>query len=99
MRQTLSLRTCRLLDIPGFDTVDLQGLASVAPWLRLAFGGCALLADRSVGGVRGAHAHPRLLPLKPSAWPLLHFAFAALVPEVPHAGHYHSQVILLTIFN
>jgi len=38
MRQTLTPRTSRLLDIQGFDTVDVQELARVAPWLRLAFG-------------------------------------------------------------
>ena len=44
MRQTLTPRTRRLLDIQGFDAVDVQELAPVAPWLRLAFGLCALLA-------------------------------------------------------
>jgi uncharacterized protein DUF4395 len=44
MRQTLTSRTRRLLDIQGFDAVDVQELAPVAPWLRLAFGLCALLA-------------------------------------------------------
>jgi hypothetical protein len=38
MRQTLTPRTSRRLDIQGFDTVDVQELAGVAPWLRLAFG-------------------------------------------------------------
>jgi hypothetical protein len=49
MSQTriLTPRTRRLLDIQGFDAVDAQELAPVAPWLRLAFGLCALL-----GGVR-----------------------------------------------
>ena len=37
MRQTLTPRTSRLLDIQGFDVVDVQELARVAPWLRLAF--------------------------------------------------------------
>jgi hypothetical protein len=44
MRQTLTPRTRRLLDIQGFDAVDVQEFAPVAPWLRLAFGLCALLA-------------------------------------------------------
>ena len=44
MRQILNPRTRRRLDIQGFDTVDEQELAPVAPWLRLAFGLCALLA-------------------------------------------------------
>jgi hypothetical protein len=43
MRQTLTPRTRSLLDIQGFDTVDVQELARVVPWLRLAFGLCALL--------------------------------------------------------
>ena len=36
-------RLCRL-DVQGFDTVDEDLLAQVAPWLRLAFGLCATLA-------------------------------------------------------
>jgi len=40
----LSSRTLRRLDIQGFDTVEERALAQVAPWLRLAFGLCALLA-------------------------------------------------------
>src|SRR6266511_1297836 len=54
--QTLTPRTIRLLDIQGFDTVDLQELAPVAPWLRLAFGLCALLA-----GVGTILASPTIL--------------------------------------
>jgi Domain of unknown function (DUF4395) len=42
MRQTLTPRTRRLLDIQGFEAVDMQELAPVAPWLRVAFGLCAL---------------------------------------------------------
>lgn len=42
MQRTLSARTCRLLDIQGFDHIDRQRLAEVAPWLRLAFGLCTL---------------------------------------------------------
>jgi hypothetical protein len=40
----LTPRTARRLDIQGFDTVDARELAAVAPWLRLAFGLCTLLA-------------------------------------------------------
>jgi hypothetical protein len=40
----LSSCTLRRLDIQGFDTVEERALARVAPWLRLAFGFCALLA-------------------------------------------------------
>jgi hypothetical protein len=54
--QTLTPRTSRLLDIQGFDAVDLQALAPVAPWLRLAFGLCGLL-----GGVGTALASPIIL--------------------------------------
>ena len=56
MRQTLTARTARLLDIQGFDTVDMQDLAPVAPWLRLAFGLCALL-----GGLGTVLASPTIL--------------------------------------
>jgi hypothetical protein len=56
MRQTLTPRTARLLDIQGFDTVDMQELAPVAPWLRLAFGLCALL-----GGLGTVLASPTIL--------------------------------------
>jgi hypothetical protein len=40
----LSCRTLRRLDIQGFDTVEERELAEVAPWLRLAFGFCTVLA-------------------------------------------------------
>ncbi len=44
MRKTLGeKRQCRL-DVQGFDTIDEELLAEVAPWLRLAFGLCAVLA-------------------------------------------------------
>ena len=56
MRQTLTPRTRRLLDIQGFDAVDMQELAPVAPWLRLAFGLCAVL-----GGVGTLLASPTIL--------------------------------------
>jgi hypothetical protein len=56
MRQTLTPRTSRLLDIQGFDTVDVQELARVAPWLRLSFGLCALL-----GGLGTVLASPTVL--------------------------------------
>jgi hypothetical protein len=54
--RTLTPRRNRLLDIQGFDTVDRQELARVAPWLRLAFGLCALL-----GGAGTVLASPTLL--------------------------------------
>jgi hypothetical protein len=56
MRTTLTARTRRRLDIQGFDNVDDQDLAPVAPWLRLAFALCALL-----GGIGTAMASPAIL--------------------------------------
>ena len=44
MRCELSAATRRRLDIQGFERVDEAALAPVAPWLRLAFALCALLA-------------------------------------------------------
>jgi hypothetical protein len=46
----------RLLDIQGFDTVELEELTRVAPWLRLAFALCALL-----GGAGTVLASPPIL--------------------------------------
>ena len=54
--QTLTPRRTRMLDIQGFDTVDAQELARVAPWLRLAFGLCTLL-----GGLGTVLASPAIL--------------------------------------
>jgi hypothetical protein len=56
MRQTLTPRTRRLLDIQGFDGVDVQELAPVAPWLRLTFGLCGVL-----GGTGTLLASPGIL--------------------------------------
>jgi hypothetical protein len=56
MAQTLTPRRARLLDIQGFDTVGMQELAPVAPWLRLAFALCALL-----GGLGTVVASPTIL--------------------------------------
>jgi hypothetical protein len=56
MRQTLTARTHRLLDIQGFDGVDVQELAPVAPWLRLTFGLCGVL-----GGTGTVLASPAIL--------------------------------------
>ncbi len=44
MTKTLSPKTLRRLDIQGFERVDEESLAEIAPWLRLAFGMCAILA-------------------------------------------------------
>ena len=46
MRQTLRSRTRRLLDIQGFEDVDTQDLAPVAPRLRLTFVKTGHLATR-----------------------------------------------------
>lgn len=56
MRETLTPRRSRPLDIRGFDAVDEQEFARVAPWLRLAFGLCTLL-----GGFGTALASPAIL--------------------------------------
>ena len=40
----LGAKRLHRLDVQGFDTVDEDLLAQVAPWLRLAFGLCATLA-------------------------------------------------------
>jgi len=58
MGQALNSRTLHRLDIQGFDAVGEQRLAEVAPWLRLTFGLCALLA-----GIGTAMASPILLVL------------------------------------
>ena len=44
MDSTLTETTRRRLDIQGFERVDDRALAPVAPWLRLAFGLCAVMA-------------------------------------------------------
>ena len=44
MGEQLSARTRRRLDIQGFDGVPPDTLAEVAPWLRMAFAFCAVLA-------------------------------------------------------
>jgi hypothetical protein len=44
MRSALSPTTLRRLDIQGFDRVPVSQLADVAPWLRVTFGLCAVLA-------------------------------------------------------
>ena len=44
MGRTLGAKRLCRLDVQGFDTVDEDLLAQVAPWLRLAFGLCAILA-------------------------------------------------------
>src|SRR5574341_2235241 len=86
MRQTLAPRTSRLLDIQGFDTVAVQELARVAPWLRLSFGLCTLL-----GGLGTVLASPTiLLVLTPLA------ALAAASPVHPFDLIYNYGIRHLT---
>ena len=44
MEKTLSATTRRRLNVQGLSDVDDQTLAELAPWLRMAFGMCAILA-------------------------------------------------------
>ena len=44
MSKTLSATTRRRLNVQGFCDVDDKTLTSLAPWLRMAFGMCALIA-------------------------------------------------------
>lgn len=58
MSPALTATKRRLLDIQGFECVDDRALGEVAPWLRLAFGLCAVM-----GGVGTALASPTILLL------------------------------------
>jgi hypothetical protein len=73
MTNTLSAITRRRLNVQGFCDLDDESLAPVAPWLRMAFGMCALLA-----GAGTALASPPIL------WFLTAIAtLAALFPVHP----------------
>lgn len=73
MSKTLPVTTRRRLNVQGFSDVDDENLADVAPWLRMAFGMCALLA-----GAGTALASPAIL------WVLMLIAaLAALFPVHP----------------
>jgi len=86
MSQTLTPRQTRLLDIQGIDTSNVQQLARLAPWLRLAFGLCALL-----GGLGTVLASPAiLLSLAPVA------ALAAASPVHPFDLIYNYGIRHLT---
>lgn len=86
MSSTLTEPRRRRLDIQGFDRVDDGALAQVAPWLRLAFGLCALMA-----GVGTAMASPMiLLLLVPIA------ALAALFPVHPFDLIYNYGIRFMT---
>ena len=63
MAYALTARRLLRLDVQGFDSVTEQQLAEVAPWLRLAFLLCALLA-----GIGTATASARsLIAISPIA--------------------------------
>ena len=86
MAATLTPTTRRRLDIQGFDRVADDALAPVAPWLRLAFGLCALMA-----GVGTALASPTiLLLLAPVA------LLAAIFPVHPFDLIYNHAIRHLT---
>jgi hypothetical protein len=73
MSKTLSATTRQRLNVQGFSDVGDETLADVAPWLRMAFGMCALLA-----GAGTTLASPTILwILTPIA------ALAALFPVHP----------------
>lgn len=86
MSNTLSVRTRKRLNIQGFGDVDDATLAPVAPWLRMAFGGCALLAASGT-----VLASPTILwILTPIA------ALAALFPVHPFDLIYNHGIRHLT---
>jgi len=86
MTDTIEPHTLRRLDIQGFDTVPEEQLAEVAPWLRLAFALCALLA--AVGTI--AASPTILLALAPIA------ALAAALPVHPFDLIYNLGIRHLT---
>jgi len=86
MSSALTNTTCRRLDIQGFERVDERALAQVAPWLRLAFALCAVMA-----GVGTAMASPMiLLLLVPIA------SLAALFPVHPFDLIYNYGIRFVT---
>ena len=86
MGHTMTSCTLQRLDIQGFDTVGEQQLAEVAPWLRLAFGACAVLA-----GLGTAAASPTVLVvLAPIA------ALGAALPVHPFDLIYNHGIRHLT---
>jgi len=86
MRGTLNATTRRRLDIQGFERVDERALAEVAPWLRMAFGLCAVM-----GGVGTALASPTILYL------LVPIAgLAALFPVHPFDLIYNHGIRFIT---
>jgi hypothetical protein len=86
MSRQLTATTRRRLDIQGFERVEETALAQVAPWLRLAFGLCALMA-----AVGTALASPGILLLL-----ALIAAVAALSPVHPFDLIYNHGIRYLT---
>src|SRR5216684_4383939 len=83
---SLTETTRRRLDIQGFDRVDDRALGEGAPWLRLAFGLCAVMA-----GVGTSLASPTLLLL------LVPIAgLAALFPVHPFDLIYNYGIRFMT---
>jgi len=83
---SLTETTRRRLDIQGFERVDDRTLGTAAPWLRMAFGLCAVMA-----GVGTAMASPIvLLLLVPIA------ALAALFPVHPFDLLYNYGIRVIT---
>jgi len=86
MAYALTARTLRRLDIQGFDCVAEQQLAEVAPWFRLAYALCALLA-----GIGTAAASPVfLVALSPIA------LLGAVLPVHPFDLIYNLGIRRLT---
>ena len=86
MARSLSSKTLRRLDIQGFERVDEDHLARTAPWLRLAFGMCAVLAVLGT-----AFASPKILLT------LAVIAFmAALLPVHPFDWIYNYGISRVT---
>ncbi len=86
MNSALTETTRRRLDIQGLERVDDRALAPVAPWLRLAFGLCAVIA-----GVGTAMASPTIL------WSLVPIAsLAALLPVHPFDLIYNHGIRFMT---
>jgi len=83
---SLTQVTRRRLDIQGFERVDDRALGEVAPWLRLAFGLCAVMS-----GMGTAMASPTiLLLLVPIA------GLAALLPVHPFDLFYNYGIRFIT---
>jgi hypothetical protein len=84
--KTLDPKTERRLDIQGFDGIDRELLAEIAPWQRLAFSLCTLFAASGT-----ALGSPALL------WALVPIAaLAAIFPVHPFDLLYNHGVRYMT---